>query len=61
VQNELKGRSKKIVLVAFDLLYLDVYDLWKLPLSTRKATLKKLRGHRHSVQRELRGPRPYGV
>jgi ATP-dependent DNA ligase len=42
VQNELKGRSKKIVLVAFDLLYLDVYDLRKLPLSTRKATLKKL-------------------
>ncbi|RZN14777.1 non-homologous end-joining DNA ligase [Bradyrhizobium sp. Leo121] len=42
LQNELKGRSKKIVLVAFDLLYHDGYDLRKLPLSTRKAELKKL-------------------
>jgi bifunctional non-homologous end joining protein LigD len=42
LQNELKGRSKKIVLVAFDLLYLNGYDLRKLPLSTRKAALKKL-------------------
>ncbi|RZN31967.1 non-homologous end-joining DNA ligase [Bradyrhizobium sp. Leo121] len=42
LQNELKGRSKKIVVVAFDLLYLDGHDLRKLPLSTRKAALKKL-------------------
>ena len=42
LQNELKGRSKKVVLVAFDLLYLDGHDLRKLPLSTRKAALKKL-------------------
>lgn len=27
LQNELKGRSKKIVMVAFDLLYLNGYDL----------------------------------
>ena len=32
LQNELKGRSTKIVLVAFDLLYLNGYDLRKLPL-----------------------------
>ncbi|SRR5258708_2052321 len=32
----------KIVLVAFDLLYLNGYDLRKLPLIERKALLKKL-------------------
>jgi bifunctional non-homologous end joining protein LigD len=42
LQNELKGRSKKIVLVAFDLLYLNGYDLRNLPLIERKALLKKL-------------------
>jgi bifunctional non-homologous end joining protein LigD len=42
LQNELKGRSKKIVLVAFDLLYLNGYDLRGLPLIERKALLKKL-------------------
>jgi bifunctional non-homologous end joining protein LigD len=42
LQNELKGTSDKIVLVAFDLLYLDGYDLRKLPLVERKAHLKKL-------------------
>ena len=42
LQNELKGRSKKIVLVAFDLLYLNGYDLRKLPLVERKVHLKKL-------------------
>jgi len=42
LQNELKGRSKKIVMVAFDLLYLDGYDLRKLPLSERKALLQKI-------------------
>jgi bifunctional non-homologous end joining protein LigD len=42
LQNELKGRSTKIVLVAFDLLYLNGYDLRKLPLTQRKALLKKL-------------------
>ncbi|MGX9431859.1 MULTISPECIES: non-homologous end-joining DNA ligase [Bradyrhizobium] len=42
LQNELKGRSKKIVLIVFDLLYLNGHDLRKLPLSTRKAALKKL-------------------
>src|ERR1700726_1091743 len=41
LQNELKGRSKKIVMVAFDLLYLNGYDLRKLPLSDRKALLQK--------------------
>jgi bifunctional non-homologous end joining protein LigD len=42
LQNELKGRSTKIVLVAFDLLYLNGRDLRKLPLVERKAILKKL-------------------
>jgi bifunctional non-homologous end joining protein LigD len=40
--NELKGRSKKIVMVAFDLLYLNGYDHRKLPLSERKALLQKI-------------------
>jgi bifunctional non-homologous end joining protein LigD len=44
LQNELKGRSTKIVMVAFDLLYLNGYDLRKLPLFERKAMLKKLIG-----------------
>jgi bifunctional non-homologous end joining protein LigD len=42
LQNELKGRSSKIVMVAFDLLYLNGYDLRKMPLIERKALLKKL-------------------
>lgn len=42
LQNELKGRSTKIVLVAFDLLYLNGYDLRKLSLIERKRHLKKL-------------------
>src|SRR5438045_1695779 len=42
LQNELKGRSKKIVLIAFDLLYLNGYDLRTLPLFERKGLLKKI-------------------
>ena len=42
LQNELKGKSTKIVLVAFDLLCLNGYDLRKLPLIERKANLKKI-------------------
>ena len=42
LQNELKGKSTKIVMVAFDLLYLNGYDLRKLPLHQRKSLLKKL-------------------
>jgi bifunctional non-homologous end joining protein LigD len=42
LQNQLKGKSDKIVMVAFDLLYLNDYDLRKLPLVERKAQLKKL-------------------
>ena len=41
LQNELKGRSTKIVMVVFDLLYLNGYDLRKLPLVERKTLLKK--------------------
>jgi bifunctional non-homologous end joining protein LigD len=42
LQNELKGHSTKIVMVAFDLLYLNGYDLRRLPLIERKAHMKKL-------------------
>ena len=42
LQNELKGKSKSIVMVAFDLLYLNGCDLRKLPLEERKSHLKKL-------------------
>ncbi len=42
LQNELKGRSTKIVLVGFDLLYLNGRDLRSLPLYERKAQLKKI-------------------
>jgi len=42
LQNELKGKSNKIVMVAFDLLYLNGYDLRKLPLIERKSHLKRL-------------------
>ena len=42
LQNELKGKSTKIVMVGFDLLYLNGYDLRRLPLIERKASLKKL-------------------
>ncbi|MBW7961218.1 non-homologous end-joining DNA ligase [Bradyrhizobium sp. BR 10261] len=42
LQNELKGKSSKIVLVAFDLLYLEGRDLRREPLVQRKAELKKI-------------------
>jgi bifunctional non-homologous end joining protein LigD len=42
LQNELKGKSTKIVMVAFDLLYLNGQDVRKLPLVERKAALQKL-------------------
>ena len=42
LQNELKGRSQHIVLVAFDLLYLNGCALRTLPLFERKALLKKI-------------------
>ncbi|MDA9488863.1 non-homologous end-joining DNA ligase [Bradyrhizobium sp. CCBAU 11361] len=42
LQNELKGKSTSIVLVAFDLLYLNGRDLRKLPLFQRKTELKKI-------------------
>jgi bifunctional non-homologous end joining protein LigD len=42
LQNELRGKSDKIAMVAFDIIYLNGYDLRKLPLAERKALLKKL-------------------
>jgi bifunctional non-homologous end joining protein LigD len=59
LQNELKGRSEKIVLVAFDLLYLNGYDLRSLPLIERKAVLKKIIGEtdvQFSESFEIDGP-----
>src|ERR1700761_6921299 len=62
LQNELKGRSTKIVMVAFDLLYLNGYDLRKLPLHERKALLKKLiagTAIQYSESFEVDGPEIY--
>jgi bifunctional non-homologous end joining protein LigD len=42
LQNELKGKSTSIVLIAFDLLYLNGRDLRKLPLFRRKAELRTI-------------------
>ncbi|MCK1358935.1 non-homologous end-joining DNA ligase [Bradyrhizobium sp. 199] len=42
LQNELRGNSSKIVLVAFDLLYLNGRDIRSVPLLERKAELKKI-------------------
>jgi bifunctional non-homologous end joining protein LigD len=42
LQNQLRDKSKSIVMVPFDLLYLNGYDLRKLPLEERKSHLKKL-------------------
>jgi ATP-dependent DNA ligase len=42
LQSELRGRSNKLVLYAFDLLYLNGFDLRKAPLFERKALLRKL-------------------
>jgi bifunctional non-homologous end joining protein LigD len=61
LQNELKGRSTKIVMVAFDLRYLNGYDLRKLPLVERKALLKKLVDKSDIQFSELRGRRRRNV
>jgi bifunctional non-homologous end joining protein LigD len=42
LQNELKGKSTSLMLVAFDLLYLNGRDIRKLPLFQRKVELKKI-------------------
>jgi bifunctional non-homologous end joining protein LigD len=42
LRNELKGSSMSIVLVAFDLLYLNGRDIRKEPLLRRKAELNKI-------------------
>src|SRR6476660_9781071 len=42
LQNELRGKSTSIVLVAFDLLYLNGRDLRRLPLFQRKAERKNI-------------------
>ncbi|MBO4226652.1 non-homologous end-joining DNA ligase [Bradyrhizobium neotropicale] len=42
LQSELKGKSTRIMMVAFDLLYLNGYDLRKLALAERKAHLRRL-------------------
>jgi bifunctional non-homologous end joining protein LigD len=58
LQNELKGQSTKIALVAFDLLYLNGNDLRKLPLNEPEGSVKEDHpAHRSSVQRQLRDRR----
>jgi bifunctional non-homologous end joining protein LigD len=51
LQNELKGRLMKIVMVAFYLLYLNGHDLRKLPLIDRKGARRRsprpIGEHRH--------------
>jgi bifunctional non-homologous end joining protein LigD len=42
LQNELKGKSTSIVLIAFDLMYLNGRDIRKEPLVRRKDELKKI-------------------
>jgi bifunctional non-homologous end joining protein LigD len=42
LQNALKGDNSRIVLVAFDLLHLDGWDLTRAPLLERKALLERL-------------------
>jgi bifunctional non-homologous end joining protein LigD len=42
LQNELRGKSNNLVLYAFDLLYLNGFDLRKAPLFEREALLRKL-------------------
>jgi bifunctional non-homologous end joining protein LigD len=62
LQNEMKGKSTKIVMIAFDLLYLNGYDLRKLPLIERKAHLKKLIAKtaiQFSASFEVDGPEMY--
>jgi bifunctional non-homologous end joining protein LigD len=41
LQNELRGSSRRIVLVAFDLLYLNGRDLRKLPLHRRNGSSRR--------------------
>ena len=41
LQNELKGKSTRIVFVAFDLLYLNGFDLRKLPLLGAKGAAQE--------------------
>jgi bifunctional non-homologous end joining protein LigD len=62
LQNELKGKSTKIVIVAFNLLYLNGYDLRRLPLIKRKSHLKKLIAKTNiqfSESFEVDGPKMY--
>src|SRR5437868_11192266 len=42
LQNELRGKSNRLVMIAFDPLYLNGQDLRTLPLFERKTHLKKL-------------------
>jgi ATP-dependent DNA ligase len=57
LQSELKGRSTEIVMIAFDLRYLNNHDLRKLPLIDRKALLKKTIAETDIQFSEFRGRR----
>jgi hypothetical protein len=56
LQNELKGRSTKFVMVALDLLYLNGYDLGKITLLAAQGGAQEAdRGDRYPVQLKFRG------
>ena len=54
LQNELKGRSTKIVMVAFDLLYLTATICVSCHFMSTRRCSRSSRRHRHPIQRELR-------
>lgn len=59
LQNEVKGKSTRIVFVAFDLLYLNGHDLRRPPLVERKSQLKKIIVGSESF--EVDGPKIYAM
>jgi bifunctional non-homologous end joining protein LigD len=61
LQNELKGKSDKIAMVAFDLLYLNGHDLRKLPLVAQNPSEEADRQDRRPIQRKLRSRRSRDV
>ncbi|MEH2545619.1 hypothetical protein V1283_002264 [Bradyrhizobium sp. AZCC 2262] len=58
LQNELKDNSRKIVLVAFDLLYLNDRDLRTAVIPEKGRAQENRRWHQHPVQRKFRDRRP---
>jgi ATP-dependent DNA ligase len=55
LKNELRGKSNKLVLYAFDLLYLNGYDMRKAPPFERKAAPRDVIAK--SDSRQIQRPR----